>query len=191
MTAYLTHEIRNSLGVIYGYSKTLKSEKEKVDKVNQEINFLSAMMESFLNFSKPVTVNKNEKIDLVDLINRISAEKNIKIKLNKNKIEIENDQTLVNSIFSNLILNSREAGATEINIDFQGKVDLEIIFSDNGKGINNKIKEKIWYPFFTTKRKGTGMGLAIVRKIINTLNGEISLLKSDKNGTSFKIIFYT
>ncbi|MFC2155624.1 ATP-binding protein, partial [Acidobacteriota bacterium] len=58
------------------------------------------------------------------------------------------------------------------------------------KGIDDKIKEKIWYPFFTNKKKGTGMGLAIIRKIVNSLNGDISLVESGSRGSTFKITFY-
>ena len=59
------------------------------------------------------------------------------------------------------------------------------------EGAVDKIKEKIWYPFFTTKKKGTGMGLAIIRKIINSLNGDIALVESGSRGATFKITFYS
>ena len=68
---------------------------------------------------------------------------------------------------------------------------MEILWQDNGKGIDHQLKEKIWYPFFTTKEKGTGMGLAIIRKVVNALNGEITLLETSPEETTFKIIFYS
>lgn len=191
MTTFLTHEIRNSLGVIYGYTKTIKSESEKMDKVNKEINFLSSMMETFLNFSKPVNIDRKEKIELADLFKKISLEKEIEINLINEDIVIKNDETLIKSVFLNLVLNSKEAGANKIDIEFKKNKNIELIFKDNGRGFDMKIKDNIWYPFFSTKKKGTGMGLAIVKKIIISLNGEISLISSDKNGTSFKIVFYS
>ncbi len=201
MTAFLAHEIRNSLGVIYGYTRTLIPEKgdiekaklaAKVDKVNKEINFLSTMMESFLNFSKPIKTEKKEEIDLRKLVKKIATEKEIAVTLPAENTRIENDKTLVNSVFSNLVLNAKEAGADRVEIkiiEYKNK-HLEILVTDNGKGIDDKIKEKIWYPFFTTKKKGTGMGLAIIRKIINSLNGDISLVESGSRGATFKITFY-
>jgi signal transduction histidine kinase len=199
MAAFLAHEIKNSLGVIYGYTKTIKGDEEKTGKVNKEVNFLTAMMESFLSFSRPVRVDMEETIDLVDLFDKIAAERDIEIEINPDlgeaAMSVNSDPALIRSVFSNLLLNSREAGADKVEVIFKPFKDdqaknLEIILKDNGRGIDEKIIEKIWYPFFTTKDKGTGMGLAIIRKIITTLNGDISLEASGPRGTTFKIIFY-
>jgi signal transduction histidine kinase len=157
------------------------------------------MMESFLSFSRPVRVDIEETIDLVDLFKRIAAERDIKIEVDSARgeaaVSVNSDPALIRPVFSNLLLNSREAGADRVLVTFKTfKKDktrnLEIILKDNGRGIDDKIREKIWYPFFTTKEKGTGMGLAIIRKIITTLNGEISLEGTGPGGTTFKIIFY-
>lgn len=203
MTAFLAHEIKNSLGVIYGYTRTIAPEtgeidktklSGKVDKVNKEINFLTAMMESFLNFSKPIKIEKRERIDLRSLLEKIAAEKKIALTFTGGDAPIENDRTLMISVFSNLLLNAKEAGADKVDVIMSADGDLdgrlEISVKDNGRGIDDKIKDKIWYPFFTTKKKGTGMGLAIIRKIVNSLDGDISLVESGSRGTVFKITFY-
>lgn len=190
MTAFLAHEVRNSLGVIFGYTKTIKTEKEKIGKINKEILFLTNMMESFLNFSRPVTITKKEEIDLIPMLKNIAAEKEITMETPGEPLLIKNDAVLVQSIFSNLVLNSKEAGADKIEVAFKKGKNLEILLKDNGKGIEPKIREKIWYPFFTTRDKGTGMGLASIRKIINTLKGEIVLDESGTGGTTFRIVFF-
>jgi signal transduction histidine kinase len=199
MTASLTHEVRNSLGVIYGYVKSIKSEiiqlkkgamSNKVDRITKEIEFLSATMESFLNFSKPILVEKKEKIDLILLLKKIANEKNIKIVFSQTEIFLYSDPILIAAVFSNLILNAREAHATRVEIDFKLNHHLEVYLRDNGRGIDTKIIKKIWLPLFTTKEKGTGMGLAIVRKMVNTLKGEIQLMESSSAGSVFRIIFY-
>jgi signal transduction histidine kinase len=201
MTAFLAHEVRNSLGVIYGYTRTIipgkgeiKKERlsNKVDKVNKEINFLSSMMESFLNFAKPIKVEKKEKINLTTLVKKIAEENKIDVKISAGNIFIENDKALISSVFSNLLLNAKEAGANRVDIKNEtGENEyIEISVKDNGSGIDDKARDKIWYPFFTTKKKGTGMGLAIIRKILNSLNGDISLLDSGSRGAAFKITFY-
>ncbi len=191
MTAFLAHEVKNSLGVICGYTSTIKSEKKKTERINNEIRFLTDMMESFLSFSKPVTINKKEEMDLVPLLKKIADEKEVSVEIEDKRVTFENDPVLIQSIFSNLLLNSKEAGADRIKITFKKGKNFEIFLKDNGKGIDPKIREKIWYPFFTTKDKGTGMGLASIRKIINSLNGEILLKSTSSSGTTFKIIFYS
>ena len=193
MTAFLAHEIRNSLGVIYGYTKTLQPPSDKIDKVNKEINFLSTMMESFLKFSRPVEVHKKPEIDAAELLGKIARENKLNLELSQEKMVVGSDPALLYSVFSNLLLNSREAGADRVEVSYKQKrnKDREIRLKDNGGGIDPELKEKIWLPFFTTKEKGTGMGLAMIRKIINSLNGEISLAESSAKGTTFKIVFYS
>ncbi|MGE5343116.1 MAG: sensor histidine kinase [Candidatus Omnitrophota bacterium] len=192
MAAFLAHEVRNSLGVIYGYTRTIETDKEKTGKITKEIHFLTAMMENFLSFSKPVKVSGKEEIDLVDLLKKVAGENGVEMSLNREQMVVESDVTLMRSVFSNLILNSVQAGASTIQVEFNTVKDqwLDILLKDNGKGIDPQTVEKIWYPFFTTKDKGTGMGLAIIRKILNTLNGEISLKESSPQGTTFEVIFY-
>lgn len=193
MAAFLAHEVRNSLGVIFGYTKTLQADKEKIDKVNKEILFLTSMMESFLNFSRPIKIERKGNVDMIAMLRQIASENGIDIQFDNENASIEADTSLLQSIFSNLVRNSQQAGATKLDIRFvatPGK-QLEILFSDNGSGIPPENKEKIWYPFFTTRDKGTGMGLAIIRKIINSMKGEISLLESTTPGTTFRIVFYS
>lgn len=199
MTAYLTHEMRNSLGAIYGYAKALQSELKntgkqkiahKVNKVNQEIELLTASMESFLNFSKPISVEVKKEINIIELIKKIGQENKIKINLPRTEVILKSDPVLINSIFSNLVLNAKEAKADRIDITFENQEPMEILFRDNGQGMKSEIHEKIWLPLFTTKEKGTGMGLAIVRKIVNSLQGDIRLIESTLKGTTYKIVLF-
>ncbi|MEN8153070.1 MAG: ATP-binding protein [Acidobacteriota bacterium] len=193
MAIFLTHEIRNSLGVIYGYTKTIKSESVKIKKINREIVFLTEMMENFLKFSKPVNPGDLEKIDLNKFITGLAGE--IGIKINRSPREdvfILSDRNLLYSVFSNLLLNSKDANADKVEIKAEkgDHGEYRVFFKDNGDGIKDISGDKIWYPFYTSREKGTGMGLAIVKKVLNFLNGEIVLVSSDEKGTVFKIIFY-
>ena len=190
MAAFLSHEVRNSLGVIYGYTKTLTSKNEKIKNINREINNLSKMIENFSNFSKPIQINKTEKINLPQVFHKNAEETGLKLKMEKKDTYINSDPALIKSLFSNLFLNSKQAGASELNLDIKDHGQIEITITDNGKGIPKENFHKIWYPFFSTREEGSGMGLAIVKKLISSLKGEISLVKTDAKGTSFKIIFY-
>ena len=199
MTAYLAHEVRNSLGVIYGYSKNVQSDLDKngqddqvkkVQKVTREIEFLTSMMETFLNFSKPVRVKNREKIDVVRLLRKIGQDTGVEILPSRSDFTVETDPALIGSVFSNLILNAQEAGATRVKVDIEDDARLTMRVRDNGRGIKKADREKIWYPLFTNKEKGTGMGLALVRKILTTLNANIQLVESDSRGTEFKLVFF-
>jgi len=76
----------------------------------------------------------------------------------------------------------------EIKITISSKNSwYEINFSDNGKGIADSMKEKIFQPYFTTKSGGTGIGLAIVKNIIDEMGGEISFSSVEGEGTQFTI----
>jgi len=194
MTAFLTHEVRNSLGVMLGYTKTMKNDTEKTDRIHSEIKFLTEMMENFLSFSKPLNMNKKERLDPVKLLRSICGESGLECEVTGETGEkLNSDPSLLKSVFSNLVLNSGDAGADKIKIRVlkseTGNLKLEI--EDNGNGIKETDLEKVWYPFYTSKPKGTGMGLAIVKKIINFLDGEISILKSDSLGTTFSITFFS
>ncbi len=194
MATFLTHEIRNSLGVIFGYSKTFKGEPEKTGKINSEIIFLTEMMENFLNFSKPLSMTRIEEVNTAELISSICSENGISAQISGDSSgSIKSDPNLIRSVFTNLVLNAKEAGASLIKADFTNSdnklIKLEI--QDNGKGIQGTDLDKIWYPFYTSKPKGTGMGLAIVKKIVNFLNGEINIIKSDNKGTIFQLTFYS
>jgi signal transduction histidine kinase len=190
MAASLAHEIRNSLGVILGYSKAIKAEPGKTAKISREIHFLSAMMESFLQFARPVEKVKRIEIALGPLIAASAAAHNLAVSLPTKGLRIQSDPLLLNVIFSNLALNASQAGANHLKVEFFAAENTAIIVSDDGPGIAKAVREKIWLPFFSTRDKGTGMGLATVKKLVSALNGDIQLLESPC-GAKFRIVFYT
>lgn len=189
MAAFLAHEVRNSLGVILGYTQTIKSDPKKTEKIDTEIQFLTTMMQSFMNFARPLEVEKSQPVNITAAIQKAASQQEIPVQCPDAEYEMHTDPALLNSVFTNLFLNAQEAGATKVAITIEQNNHLEITVSDNGKGISDSIREKIWYPFFTTKDKGTGMGLAIVRKIITTLGGDIAISEFGDTGTTFTITF--
>jgi signal transduction histidine kinase len=191
MAASLAHEIRNSLGIILGYSKAIHSEPEKTRKISQEIHFLSEMMESFLKFAKPVAKITRQKTDLGLMIGSIAANQDMTVDISGAELQLESDPLLLNVIFSNLILNAKQAGAGRLKVELIPGETATITIADDGPGIAPVIQEKIWLPFFSTREKGTGMGLPTIKKLVNTLNGDIQLLVNVKNGAAFRIVFYS
>ena len=191
MAASLAHEIRNSLGVILGYSKAMSGEPEKTRKIVREIEHMSEMMESFLRFSRPVEKVGRQKVDLRPLIQAAAAAQEMPVDLAEGPMGLKSDPLLLSVVFSNLLLNARQAGAARLRVAFSGGESPEVIVSDDGPGIPGADADKIWLPFFSTKDKGTGMGLATVKKMVNALNGDIQLVNPGEPGAKFRIVFYS
>ncbi|MGD9212325.1 MAG: ATP-binding protein, partial [Desulfobacteraceae bacterium] len=140
----------------------------------------------FLNFARPrKPVLASCKID--DVI-----EKNISFlepQLVENKYTIETnlgdnfppilaDSDMLYQAFLNILINAMQAMPHGGSVIISAKTDdqnIKLSFKDHGKGIPEEVMEKIWDPFFTTKEKGTGLGLGIVRNIIESHNGEIQI----------------
>ena len=199
MAAPLAHEIRNSLGVILGYGKALSGEPEKSRKIVREIQFMTEMMESFLRFARPVSKISHRKTDLGPLIAAAAAAQEIPVDLPETGLELKGDPLLLNVVFSNLFLNARQAGATRLRVEFapgaapavSPRNDAAVTIADDGPGIAAASAEKIWLPFFSTRDKGTGMGLATVKKLVSAMDGDIQLLNPGEPGAKFRIVFYT
>ncbi len=190
IAAALAHEIKNSLGVIYGYARSIQGEAAKTSKISAEVNFLGSLMENLLSFTKPLDKVERRPTDLRPLLSHLAETNKLALQLPPYEMMLSSDPILLSVIFSNLILNSRQAGADHIRVEFQKGDTCEITLCDNGPGIDEQIRPRIWLPFFSTKEKGTGMGLAIVQKMVHALNGDIQLLPPAGGGSSFRITFY-
>lgn len=190
MAASLAHEVRNSLGVILGYTKAMSGEPEKTAKVIREVQFVTEMMESFLRFARPVDKVARKPVDLGPLIAAAAAAHDLAVELPAGRLELQSDPLLLNVVFANLALNARQAGARSLRVEFPGGDAPGVMLVDDGRGISAANADKIWLPFFTSRDKGTGMGLATVKKIAGALGADIQLLNPGQAGARFKITFY-
>ncbi len=212
----LAHEIKNPLTPIQlsidrlreKYSSKLKNEKEDFEKyletINRQIKDIESLVNEFSNFARmPRPVFR--KINVSDIINRaieftkLSSKSIINVNTKNLKLFINGDSEQLNRVFINLIKNSEEAffDLTKKNPNFKGKIDIEIVsnndyivirLKDNGSGISD-IK-KVMKPYFTTKTKGTGLGLPIVNKIINEHSGEFIIKnRNEGKGVEIEILF--
>ena len=145
-----------------------------------------------------------KKIDLNKLVVRSInlhelSEPKIKFLFNKSKSKslIDADEEQFNRVFLNLIKNSVESinDKRNKNVDFKGKIYVDIVedsdyiyvtVTDNGLGFDHVDRSKMLTPYFTTKKKGTGLGLAVVTKIINDHNSTIDF-KTINEGAEVKI----
>jgi PAS domain S-box-containing protein len=212
MAAGIAHEFRNSLASIIGYARLLKKRLPKEDERTELLN--SIMKESkaqeqivrqFLDFTRPTSLNL-QKINLIDVLdeaicsiqNQFSPEEKEEYKILKDyeedEMNINGDFTLLRQVFSNIILNGIEAmprgGALSVSVskaeDVENRPVATISISDTGVGINEEDNSRIFTPFFTTKEKGTGLGLALSHKIITQHEGNIDFI-SDGRSTVFFI----
>ncbi len=209
MAAGMAHEINNPLAGIKGIAEVLlyieeigdNNTKKSLKDIISNCDRIAEIIKKLKGFSK-ITDEKqyimikdliNDAVDILKQSKKIDRHEQLAGNFNVSNAKIFCNRNEIIQVFLNLIENSYDAieKDCQITIDvFEFDEKIEILYKDNGKGIDETIKDKIFDPFFTTKReKGTGLGLFICHKIISTNNGEIILLESDK-GACFKITFF-
>ncbi len=207
----LAHEIKNPLTPIQlsidrlreKYSSKIGKDEsqfnEYLQTINRQIKDIEKLVNEFSNFARmPRPIIK--KIDLNKVINRsidflkVSLKSQVFFKQNKKSNLIMGDEDQLNRVFINIIKNADESIIEILSKKpkYMGKIDIDIlknndyivtVIKDNGEGISDT--KKVMKPYFTTKKKGTGLGLPIVNKIINEHSGEL-VIKKD-NGTKIEI----
>jgi signal transduction histidine kinase len=188
MAASLAHEVRNSLGVILGYSKAMSGETAKIIR---EVQFLTEMMEGFLRFARPVDKVARKPVALGPLAAAAGAAHELAVELPDASPQVQSDPLLLNVVLGNLALNARQAGAQRLRVRFAAGPPAAMVIADDGPGIPAANAQKVWLPFFSSRDKGTGMGLATVKKLLSALGADIQLLNPGEPGAQFKITFYS
>lgn len=201
MSAGLAHELKNPIMSINLILESMALEtssdpqfQEDYKMIKSQADKLVYRINEFLEYSKPVKIEKT-KFSLFDLTSRIKQQSYLE---NLTDIDIKFDISLNASVFSDkekliqlcqiMLHNSIEAGATEAQIGMSLADDnLEIIYSDNGKGFIDVDVSKMLLPFYTTKKDGVGLGLAICKTILDALNGQIEIVTINSGGACFKI----
>ena len=198
----ITHEIKNPIAVIKAYLDMLNTkDRKQVEKyipiIKSEIDRLLNLLQDFLLVNKANITFDLMDINMLieDIIDRqlpLMESSNIKFKrdLVDDDIYINGDYNRLSQVFINIIKNSIEA------IDNKGIITIKdvikddkinIIISDNGVGISKKIMNKIKEPFYTTKARGTGLGVSLSDEIIKAHNGELIYESKENIGTKVTI----
>ncbi len=200
MAAGISHEIRNPLGIIRSSAELLKKKVTKIDPSNtipdiivEEANRLNRIITDFINFAKPrspnlVSCRIEEIIDKNITFLAMQIEENgytIKQNYQNSLPEIQADAAMLYQSFLNILINAMQAmpngGFIEITISANDKI-VTINFEDEGQGISDEVIEKIWDPFFTTKEMGTGLGLGVVKNLIESHGGSIQIINGSRGG---------
>jgi two-component system, NtrC family, sensor histidine kinase HydH len=205
MVSGISHEIRNPLGIIRSSAELLKKKMASFDPSNtipdiivEESGRLNNIITDFLNFAKPkrpdFTICHVEEIlekNIKYLSAQIKSQGYIIKKYNDNNLpEIMADFDMLYQAFLNLLINAIQAmqngGTIYVKINSTGNA-VTILIEDEGEGIPDNLAKKIWDPFFTTKEKGTGLGLVIVKNIIEAHEGSIELENRSAGGVRAKV----
>ena len=205
MVAGISHEIRNPLGIIKSSSELLKKKMAGYDPSNsipdiiiEESVRLNNIITDFLNFAKPKNPNlMNCNVEAVlekninFLASHIEEEGYTVAKHYDNNIpEITADSDMLYQAFLNILINAMQAmpEGGKIHVAIQSTDNtVKIFFEDDGEGIPQNLMEKIWDPFFTTKAKGTGLGLGIVKNIIESHSGRVQISARTGAGARVKV----
>ncbi|ACN14210.1 two-component hybrid sensor and response regulator histidine kinase (Ntr family) [Desulforapulum autotrophicum HRM2] len=206
MTAGVSHEIRNPLGIIKSSAELLKKKMEKlgtsttiVDIIVEESLRLNNIIKDFLDYARPRNPDlhpcriKEVLEKNIAAIEPLIQEKCLEIetRFNDNIPKIMADAPMLYQAFLNVLLNAIQAmddGGRIIISVFADNSNIIILFEDEGKGISEEALKKIWNPFFTTKDMGTGLGLGIVKNIIESHDGEIDISNRASMGVQVEIV---
>lgn len=195
----LTHEIKNPLAVIKGYLDMLDlNNVEKSQKylniIRQEANRSLTIISDFLEFNK-IKIVKNEidlnllLEDVYDSFKIILDKKNIKLIYKDREDEdiyFQGDYDRLKQVLINVLKNSVEAIETKGKIEISSNIYkkyLDIIIEDDGVGMNEEILKQLKTMFYTTKKNGTGLGVALSNEIIKAHQGELIYTSKENVGT--------
>ena len=205
MTAGVAHEVRNPLGIISSTAELLKQRLARYEPQNrlaqiivEESNRLNEKVTEFLDFSRPRVPNLRP-CDLEGVIDR-SLEL-VQPEIERVGIAVDReyhlngyaqaaDPDLLHQAFLNILLNAIQSmpagGHLTVSTVRRGEGE-EIRFADSGQGIDPETLKKVFNPFFTTKEKGSGLGLPIVKSIIESHQGSIKIDSAPGEGTTVTI----
>ncbi|MCD6594707.1 ATP-binding protein [bacterium] len=195
----LAHEIRNPLNTIKMNIQLLGEElgeDKKFARIESELSRLDGILKSFLYYTKLPTpsfgkIDINDIIvDVVEIIRPRSENISIEMRLTQNLPKINADGALLSEVLHNLIQNAIDASNDNGTIIVEsGRQSNNIFFSvsDRGAGISPEMLDKIFKPYFSTKRSGVGIGMAVVKKIVEAHSGKIQVQSRLGKGTRIVI----
>jgi signal transduction histidine kinase len=210
MAAIMAHEVRNPLGVIFNALAGLRKEKmpgtakKLYEIIAEEAERLRRLVTDLLDFSRPSVVTLetiavrtllNEAVEAARLdpgvgsMGRTSTR--VEVTIADDLHFVETDAALVRRALVNLLVNAvqyvSEEGAVLLDAHLTEGHELHVRVENDGEGMTPEVASRVFEPFFTTRAAGTGLGLAVVRRIVDDLGGRI-VLDSHPTKTAFTIL---
>jgi nitrogen fixation/metabolism regulation signal transduction histidine kinase len=215
MSAGLAHEFKNALATLHGYAQLLQQlelderASGAASALLQEVRNLSQMVTAFLNFARPQPLQLSE-VSLSELLTDCAAElqplydeQRVSFSVSGVFPEVRADELMLRQALLNLLRNAAEAfddslaGAGEgarrvsahgsVEADDNGGGRLVISIEDTGAGLSPSELQRIFIPFFTTKTKGHGIGLALAHRVVTEHGGTLSAANSPTGGAIFTL----
>jgi PAS domain S-box-containing protein len=202
LAAVLAHEVKNPLAAVSGAIQmlgehlTVAEDREIVDEILRRLDGLGALMGDLLLYARPPRP-KFAQVDVMELLRSLVTFfgtdpdwRDLRVTIDGDVPPLEADSELLKVIFQNLLLNAAQAmhGRGEITIRVRTIGDLaHIDIRDRGTGIVPEVRDKLFTPFFTTKARGTGLGLATVRRFTESHGGHVEILESGSEGTTVRV----
>ncbi len=201
------HDIRNPLQAIVSelfLAKQMMTEApkststtealESIDLIQEQVDYINKIVSDLQDYARPLNPDYSI-VDLSNLVisvfNTITIPDSIKLKVEvEGSVQLKTDSTFIKRSIMNLVNNAIQAmpegGALELTVTKRNDV-MVITVSDTGKGIPEAVKPNLFKPLMTTKAKGQGLGLAVVKRLVEALDGTVSFESEEGKGTKFKI----
>jgi nitrogen fixation/metabolism regulation signal transduction histidine kinase len=210
MSAGLAHEFKNALATLHGYAQLMQSLNQEAqgraaaDALLHEVRGLSAMVTSFLNFARPQPLEL-APVSLAELLDEsakelqnVFNERRATLNITGDFPEVRADETMLRQALLNLIRNAAEAideDSPARRVEVRGQlerdengIDVAVVeIEDTGSGIPAEDLSRIFIPFFTTKSKGHGVGLALAHRVVTSHEGTLSAANSQTGGAIFTL----
>jgi two-component system sensor kinase FixL len=206
LAAVLAHEVKNPLAAVSGAVQMLREhltedeDREIVQEILRRLDGLGSLMSDLLLYARP----PRPRVSLVNvpellrsLITFLGADPNwreLRVGIHGDLPPVRADPELLKVVFQNLLLNAAQAmnGRGEIAVRLRATGDrAHVDIRDHGPGIPPDVRDKLFTPFFTTKARGTGLGLATVQRIAEAHRGHVEILESGSGGTTVRVTMPT
>jgi PAS domain S-box-containing protein len=203
VAAMVGHDLRNPLtginSAVYYLKTKLGSQidqkkREMLELIEKDVQYSNKIINDLIEYSREIRPELTEttpKSILKEAISLVEVPKNIQLTDDtQNEPVVKMDVEKMKRVFSNFIKNAVDAMPEGGNLTISSRKsngNVEIMFVDTGTGMAKEVMERLWTPFFTTKAKGMGLGLAICRRIIEAHGGRISVESIVGEGTTFTV----
>ena len=203
LTSGVAHEIKNPLNAMALHLEVLKSKLDttepELEVITREIQRLDNVVKTFLSFNKPIELQSGP-VDLSHLVQEVltlvavdAGDKSIDVQSGLDaEAWVSGDRDLLKQAILNIVINALEAmnEGGRLSVDTMRAGDeCQITVADSGPGIPPEIQDKIFNLYFTTKEKGSGIGLAMTFRVIQLHSGTIEFFSEHGKGTTFRLRF--